>query len=63
MKDAELLTCPDCGSPNVTVTVEQKFMVNTGEHYCHSVKAYDRNAKTKCLTCGWIGTRADLNEE
>ena len=53
-------TCPDCGSVNVAVTVEQMFMVNTGEHYCHSVKEHDQQAKADCLDCRWTGKRSDL---
>jgi hypothetical protein len=56
----EYLLCPNCGSKKVCVTVEQKFMVNTGEHYCHSVKAHDSNANCTCLECRWEGMRATL---
>jgi len=61
MSDKELLfECPECGSQEVAVTVEQKFMVNTGDHYCHSVKAHDSNAKVTCLECRWTGQRDQL---
>ena len=53
-------TCPDCGSENVTVTAEQMFMVNTGEHYCHSVKTHDYGAKAQCLDCNWEDIRGKL---
>ena len=56
----EKLICPACGSDRVVVTAEQMFMVNTGEHYCHSVKTQDSDAKAKCLACHWEGTRQDL---
>ncbi len=56
------LTCPDCGSRNVAATAEQMFMVNTGDHYCHSVKAHDDNAKATCLDCCWSGLRDQLSE-
>ena len=56
----QLLTCPQCGSAKVTVTEETKWMVNTGEHYCHSVKAHDSDAKVACLKCDWDGARRDL---
>ena len=36
-----VLTCPECGSDRVTAEHHQKFMVNTSEHYCHSVKTHD----------------------
>lgn len=55
--------CPACGSDRVTVTAEQMFMVNTGQHYCHSVKTQDADAKAECLYCGWKGQRLDLLRE
>lgn len=54
--------CPQCRSDKVAVTHEQMFMVNTGEHYCHSVKIHDPNAKCNCLDCRWEGARIDLIE-
>ena len=56
----EKLICPECGSDQVTVTAEQSFMVNTGEHYCHSVKTHDPDAKARCLSCQWQGERRAL---
>lgn len=56
----EILTCPECGSEEVTVTAEQMFMTNTGDHYCHSIKTQDGDAKASCLECQWRGTRQDL---
>lgn len=56
----EVLTCPKCDSDQVTVTEETSFMVNTMEHYCHSVKAHDSTAKVSCLKCDWAGERKDL---
>lgn len=61
MVNEELLKCPECGSQEVTVTHEQSFMVNTGEHYCHSVKTHDADSKSKCLECGWCGRRDQLH--
>ena len=58
----EKLVCPECGSDQVTVTAEQSFMVNTGEHYCHSVKTHDPDAKAHCLSCQWQGERRALAE-
>jgi len=55
--------CPQCGSEDVAVTVEQMFMVNTGSHYCHSVKTQDSDAKATCLGCRWEGRRDELQEE
>jgi transcription elongation factor Elf1 len=54
------LNCPECGSERVVVTAEQMFMVNTGEHYCHSVKTQDGDAKALCLDCRWEGFRDEL---
>jgi hypothetical protein len=56
----EELRCPHCRSAKVAVTVESMFMVNTGEHYCHSVKAHDSTASVLCLDCRWVGKRAQL---
>ena len=56
----ETLICPECGSAEVAVTAEQMFMVNTGEHYCHSVKTQDDDSKATCLACRWTGERKDL---
>jgi predicted nucleic-acid-binding Zn-ribbon protein len=53
-------TCPDCASTEVTLTHEQQFMANTGEHYCHSVKIQDSDSKAYCITCGWSGFHDDL---
>lgn len=53
-------TCPECGSPEVTLTHEQSFMANTGEHYCHSVKTQDPDAKANCLNCWWLGRHDQL---
>lgn len=55
--------CPECGSEEVTATAEQMFMVNTGDHYCHSVKSHDYDAKAKCLSCDWKGQRGELVEK
>lgn len=60
MAQEEAFTCPECGSGYVAVTAEQMFMVNTGEHYCHSVKSHDNDAKATCLECRWTGERKDL---
>ena len=59
MSETEL-ACPYCKSDEVAVTAEQMFMVNSGEHYCHSVKTQDDNAKATCLSCDWIGRRYQL---
>ena len=54
------ITCPECGSTEVTVAAVQTFMVNTGEHYCHSVKTHDSDTKSRCLDCDWEGIRSQL---
>ena len=60
MNQNQLLTCPECGSDEVTLTAEQTLMANTLEHYCHSVKTQDGNAKAGCLSCGRTGCRDQL---
>lgn len=57
-----ILRCPECGSPKVATTEEQMFMVNTGDHYCYSVKSHDDNANATCLDCRWNGRRDQLKE-
>ena len=54
------LTCPECGSDRVTTEHHQMFMVNGGDHYCHSVKPQDTDSPATCLTCRWEGERGDL---
>ena len=56
------LTCPECGGEEVTLTHEQMFMANTLEHYCHSVKTQDPDAKATCLECRWIGRHDELEK-
>jgi transcription elongation factor Elf1 len=60
MTTETVFTCPECGSERVCVTAEQMFFVNTGEHWCHSVKTQDDEAKATCLDCRWEGHRPDL---
>jgi len=60
--DEPMLVCPECGSDRVTVAHVQKFMANTGEHWCHSVKTQDSDSESGCLDCGWNGMRQDLQE-
>jgi Zn finger protein HypA/HybF involved in hydrogenase expression len=55
-----ILKCPQCDSERIAVTAEQMFMINTLEHYCHSVKTQDDNAKVECLDCHWAGKRGRL---
>ena len=55
-----VLCCPECGSDEVTVSHLQRFMANSGDHYCHSVKTHDSNSQSTCLNCDWIGQRKDL---
>ena len=56
----ELLKCPECGSDRVTVCHKQRFMANTGDHYCHSVKTQDDDSESTCLDCNGIGRRDQL---
>ena len=59
----EYFECPECSSTELTVSEEQMFMLNTLDHYCHSIKAGDYNAKVNCLHCGWSGQRFELTDE
>lgn len=56
------LHCPKCSSDQVTVSHLQRFMVNTGDHYCHAIKTHDDNSESTCLECYWRGERKDLKE-
>lgn len=62
MDEFPILACPECGSRDVTVTEETMFKVNTGEHYCHTVKMNDGDANATCLSCRWDGKRHELKE-
>lgn len=55
------LHCPECGTDQVIVYEMHAVMANTFEHYCHSVKAHDEDAKARCLKCEWSGERKDLS--
>lgn len=50
--------CPECHSKMLVVEEVTTYMLNTGEHYCHSVKSHDPGAKVRCLDCDWRGTRS-----
>lgn len=54
--------CPNCKSTEVLVREIDSYYVNTGEFFCHSVKAHDENAPCCCIDCGWRGERRDLKE-
>jgi hypothetical protein len=60
MNTEQPLTCPECGSAEVTVEHHQMFMANTLDHYCHSVKTQDADSPSTCLECEWKGLRKDL---
>lgn len=51
----------DVASRAVGRALEQSFMANTLEHYCHSVKVQDPDSKAKCLECWWYGRHDELN--
>lgn len=57
----DILYCPECGSDRVIVRAVTSYMVNTGEHYCHSVKTHDSDASAGCLECNWEAQRQDLS--
>ena len=44
----------------LTVSEVTKWMVNSGDNYCHSVKSHDSNAEVGCLDCGWVGVRSQI---
>jgi hypothetical protein len=54
--------CPNCGSDNLLVYEQTSWVMNTGEFYCHSVKAHDSNAKVCCqdTSCMWVGERSEV---
>jgi ssDNA-binding Zn-finger/Zn-ribbon topoisomerase 1 len=56
------LVCPNCENEKVLVYEETAFYVNTGEFFCHSIKAHDSDANAQCPYCGWTGERKDLKE-
>ncbi len=58
-----LYKCPNCQSKLVTTEHHEMFMVNTGEHYCHSMKTQDGDSPATCLDCGWTGERYHLKKE
>jgi len=56
------LVCPICDCDNLFVTTETTYNLNSGEFYCHSVKAFDGCAKVACRNkyCNWVGTLAEV---
>ena len=58
MTEDKVLTCPECGSTEVTVSTLQRYMANSGAFYCHSTKTQDSEAT--CLACDWIGRHDQL---
>ena len=61
MSESKLL-CPECGCDGLLVYEKTSWDVNTGEFYCHSVKAHDSNAEVRCQdnACNWVGQRSQL---
>ena len=55
--------CPECESDQVTTEHHQMFMVNTGDHYCHSMKTHDSDSPANCLNCHWTGERHQLKQK
>ena len=53
-------TCPECGSDRVATEHHQMFMVNSGDHYCHSMKTQDGDSPATCLACRWTVERHQL---
>ena len=57
----EILACPACGeTEQLTTTFSQMWLVNSGDHYCTSMKTHDADSPAACLECGWKGERKDL---
>lgn len=54
------IKCPCCGSSKLLVYSETAYWLNTGEHFCHSVKSHDKIAKVKCSDCDWQGKLKDV---
>ena len=57
------LKCLDCGSESLLVYTETSYWLNTGEHYCNSIKAHDAIARVRCDTCGWEGKRCQVETD
>ena len=55
--------CLDCGSDRVLVYESTAYELNTGDFYCHSVKAHDHDAEVGCVECDWRAKRFDLDNE
>lgn len=58
-----IYVCPECDSDRVTTEHHQMFMVNTGDHYCHSMKPQDADSPATCIDCEWMGKRRDLKKK
>lgn len=54
------LRCPNCDSSALLVYAETSYWINTGEHFCHSMKTHDSGAKVKCSDCDWEGKRSNV---
>ena len=54
------LCCPHCNTDQVTLAHVQRFMANTQEHYCHSVKVQDPDSESTSLNCEWTGSHDQL---
>jgi ADP-ribose pyrophosphatase YjhB (NUDIX family) len=56
------LFCPNCNSTDLLVYEKTAYVLNTLEHWCHSVKAHDNEAECYCRDCDWEGNRLAVNE-
>lgn len=54
--------CPECNSAKVLVNEVSTFFLNSGELFCHSVKAHDENATCGCYDCDWKGSKQELKD-
>lgn len=56
--------CPSCGSDDLLVYEQIAWVLNTGEFYCHAVKAHDSDAEVSCqhTSCNWVGELEDVKK-
>lgn len=54
------LVCPDCHRGRLLVASIEKWEINTGDFYCHSIKTHDSDAPVNCQDCDWDGVRSQL---
>lgn len=55
-----IFVCPECEGKKVLVASIQKWEINSGDFYCHSIKTHDSYAPVNCQDCDWTGERHEL---